>query len=127
VDALRRQIFRTLFSENWPHGVEPAVDAALLGRYYERFAHDAVAIARQVSYLVTGPDPRTMMWAATAHCHRGKTNRPRCISPDNGRPSCHPIDRDECPSGLLSVRLRLESLWQRTVNPSADAFQGSNP
>jgi phosphate transport system protein len=57
VDALRRRIFRILFSEDWSHGVEPAVDAALIGRYYERFADHAVAIARQVSFLVTGLPP----------------------------------------------------------------------
>ncbi|HKR50204.1 MAG TPA: phosphate signaling complex protein PhoU [Pseudonocardiaceae bacterium] len=57
VDALRRQIFRILLSENWSHGVEPAVDAALIGRYYERFADHAVAIARQVDFLVTGQPP----------------------------------------------------------------------
>ncbi|MGH3786566.1 MAG: phosphate signaling complex protein PhoU [Pseudonocardiaceae bacterium] len=57
VDALRRQIFRILLAENWSHGVEPAVDAALIGRYYERFADHAVAIARQVSFLVTGLPP----------------------------------------------------------------------
>ncbi|MGH3600255.1 MAG: phosphate signaling complex protein PhoU [Pseudonocardiaceae bacterium] len=54
VDALRRRVFHILFSEDWSHGVEPAVDAALIGRYYERFADHAVAIARQVSFLVTG-------------------------------------------------------------------------
>lgn len=57
VDALRRQSFRILLSENWSHGVEPAVDTALIGRYYERFADHAVAIARQVSFLVTGLPP----------------------------------------------------------------------
>jgi phosphate transport system protein len=57
VDALRRRIFQILFSEDWSHGVEPAVDAALIGRYYERFADHAVAIARQVSFLVTGLPP----------------------------------------------------------------------
>jgi phosphate transport system protein len=57
VDALRRQIFRMLFAENWSHGVEPAVDTALIGRYYERFADHAVAIARQVGYLATGELP----------------------------------------------------------------------
>jgi phosphate transport system protein len=57
VDALRRQTFRILFSTDWSHGVEPAVDAALIGRYYERFADHAVAIARQVSFLVTGLSP----------------------------------------------------------------------
>jgi phosphate transport system protein len=58
VDALRRQIFRILFTEDWSHGVEPAVDTALIGRYYERFADHAVAIARQVSFLVTGLPPQ---------------------------------------------------------------------
>ncbi|MGH4014505.1 MAG: phosphate signaling complex protein PhoU [Pseudonocardiaceae bacterium] len=57
VDALRRQLFRILFSEDWSHGVEPAVDTALIGRYYERFADHAVAIARQVGYLATGKLP----------------------------------------------------------------------
>jgi phosphate transport system protein len=49
VDALRRQIFQILFSKDWSHGVELAVDAALIGRYYERFADHAVAIARKVT------------------------------------------------------------------------------
>ncbi|MGH3889936.1 MAG: phosphate signaling complex protein PhoU [Pseudonocardiaceae bacterium] len=54
IDALLRQLFRTLFAENWSHGVEPAVRAALVGRYYERFADHAVAIASQVCNLSTG-------------------------------------------------------------------------
>ncbi|MGH3800554.1 MAG: phosphate signaling complex protein PhoU [Pseudonocardiaceae bacterium] len=54
IDALLRQLFRTLFAENWSHGVEPAVRAALVGRYYERFADHAVAIASQVCNLATG-------------------------------------------------------------------------
>lgn len=33
--------------ENWSHGVEQAVKAALVGRYYERFYDHAVAISRQ--------------------------------------------------------------------------------
>jgi phosphate transport system protein len=57
VDALRRRSFRILFSKDWSYGVEPAVDAALIGRYYERSADHAVAIARQVSYFVTGLAP----------------------------------------------------------------------
>jgi phosphate transport system protein len=52
VDTLHRHLFHILFAEDWSHGVEPAVDAALIGRYYERFADHAVAIARQVRYLV---------------------------------------------------------------------------
>ncbi len=54
IDALLRQLLRTVFAENWSHGVEPAVHAALVGRYYERFADHAVAIVRQVDYLATG-------------------------------------------------------------------------
>ncbi len=57
VDTLRRQLFGILFAEDWAHGVEPAVDVALIGRYYERFADHAVAIARLVGYRVTGQLP----------------------------------------------------------------------
>ncbi|MGH3570519.1 MAG: PhoU domain-containing protein [Pseudonocardiaceae bacterium] len=53
VDGLRHRIRHILSSPDWPHGVEPAVDAALIDRYYERFADHAVAIARQVSFLPT--------------------------------------------------------------------------
>lgn len=54
VDALLRQLFDILLAEDWSHGVEQAVDAALIGRYYERFGDHAVAIARGVCYRVTG-------------------------------------------------------------------------
>ncbi|HET9258221.1 MAG TPA: phosphate signaling complex protein PhoU [Pseudonocardiaceae bacterium] len=57
VDALRRRVFQILFAEHWSHGIEPAVDAALIGRYYERFADHAVAIAGQVNFIVTGLPP----------------------------------------------------------------------
>jgi phosphate transport system protein len=54
MDALRRSSFRVMLDEAWPYGVEPAVDIALLGRYYERIADHAVSLARRVVYLVTG-------------------------------------------------------------------------
>lgn len=54
VDVLLRHLFGLLFAEDWSHGVEQAVDAALIGRYYERFGDHAVAIARGVCYRVTG-------------------------------------------------------------------------
>ena len=54
VDALLRHLFGILFADGWSHGVEPAVDAALIGRYYERFGDHAVAIAQGVCYRVTG-------------------------------------------------------------------------
>lgn len=54
MDQLRRSLFRTLLSDDWGHGVEPAIDLALLGRYYERIGDHAVSMARRVVYLVTG-------------------------------------------------------------------------
>lgn len=57
IDKLRRNSFRELLSSDWTHGVEPAVDIALLGRYYERIADHAVSIARRVVFLVTGEGP----------------------------------------------------------------------
>lgn len=57
MDALHRRMFETLVSDSWPHGVAAAVDAALLGRYYERYADHVVNAADQVIYLVTGETP----------------------------------------------------------------------
>jgi phosphate transport system protein len=54
MDQLRRSSFRVMLADDWAHGVEPAVDIALLGRYYERIADHAVSLARRVVYLVTG-------------------------------------------------------------------------
>jgi phosphate transport system protein len=54
MDQLRRSSFRLMLADSWPHGVEPAVDLALLGRYYERIADHAVSLAERVVYLVTG-------------------------------------------------------------------------
>ncbi len=54
MDQLRRSSFQVMLDDSWPHGVEPAVDIALLGRYYERIADHAVSLARRVVYLVTG-------------------------------------------------------------------------
>ena len=54
MDLLRKDLFRSLLGDSWTHGVEPAVDIALLGRYYERIGDHAVSMARRVVYLVTG-------------------------------------------------------------------------
>ncbi len=54
MDRLRRGLLRSLLSADWEHGVEPAIDLALLGRYYERIGDHAVSMARRVVYLVTG-------------------------------------------------------------------------
>ncbi len=57
MDRLRRSMFRTLLSDDWDAGVEPAVDMALLGRYYERIGDHAVSLARRIVFLVTGQHP----------------------------------------------------------------------
>ncbi|WP_372729229.1 phosphate signaling complex protein PhoU [Nocardioides sp.] len=57
MDQLRRTSFTELLSDGWEHGVEAAVDIALLGRYYERIADHAVSVANRVVFVVTGHNP----------------------------------------------------------------------
>ena len=57
MDQLRRLSFTELLSEDWAHGVEAAVDIALLGRYYERIADHAVSVANRIVFVVTGHNP----------------------------------------------------------------------
>lgn len=57
VDQLRRKSFSDLLDSSWTHGIESAVDIALLGRYYERIADHAVSVANRVVYVVTGENP----------------------------------------------------------------------
>ncbi len=54
MDDLQRDLYKRLDDGSWGHSTETAVDMALLGRYYERYADHAVSIARRVVYLVTG-------------------------------------------------------------------------
>jgi phosphate transport system protein len=54
MDDLNRTLFAVLLSPTWAHGVESAVDGALLGRFYERFADHAVNAGRRMYFLVTG-------------------------------------------------------------------------
>ena len=49
MDALHRKLFTLLLSPHWTHGTEAAIDMTLLGRYYERYADHAVAVARRTS------------------------------------------------------------------------------
>jgi|SRR5829696_774956 len=57
MDDLHRHLFTVMMSPDWPHGVASAVDCALLGRYYERYADHAVSVGRQVVFVVTGHMP----------------------------------------------------------------------
>jgi phosphate transport system protein len=51
-----------LIDHKWQDGVCSAVDVALLGRFYERFADHAVEIGRRVVFEATGglPDHKQM-------------------------------------------------------------------
>ena len=57
MDQLGRGSFTQLLGDDWQHGVEAAVDIALLGRYYERIADHAVSVANRVVFVVTGQFP----------------------------------------------------------------------
>ena len=57
MDDLHRHLFSVLMAPSWPHGVAPAIDITLLGRFYERYADHAVTVARRVVYVVTGQMP----------------------------------------------------------------------
>lgn len=57
MDALRRRLFTIVLSPGWTRGTEAAIDMTLLGRYYERYADHAVAVARHTIFIVTGARP----------------------------------------------------------------------
>ena len=58
MDQLRVTTFSQLLGgPEWRHGIESAVDIALLGRYYERIADHAVSVAHRVVFVVTGQHP----------------------------------------------------------------------
>jgi phosphate transport system protein len=61
MDDLHRHLFTVLMDHSWPHGVAPAVDITLLGRFYERYADHAVAVARRIVFIVTGQMPGPLM------------------------------------------------------------------
>jgi phosphate transport system protein len=55
IDDLHRRLLTVLMDDRaWMHGIPAAVDVALLGRFYERFADHAVEIGRRVVFQVTG-------------------------------------------------------------------------
>src|ERR1700754_3286614 len=58
MDDLHIQLFKVMLSPDWPYGAETAIDGALLGRFYERYADHAVNAGHHVIYLVTGEQPQ---------------------------------------------------------------------
>ncbi|GGQ42079.1 phosphate signaling complex protein PhoU [Couchioplanes azureus] len=54
MDDLERDLFKVLLDDDWPYGAETAIDGALLGRFYERYADHAVNSGQHMIYLITG-------------------------------------------------------------------------
>ena len=54
MNDLHLQLMSALMGPEWKWGVSAAVDVALLGRFYERYADQAVQVARRVIFLATG-------------------------------------------------------------------------
>lgn len=54
VDDLHRYLLSTVTGKTWEGTSRAAVDAALIGRFYERYADHCVNVAARIVYLVTG-------------------------------------------------------------------------
>jgi phosphate transport system protein len=54
IDALYREILAVVQHPAGAFSVREAVDVALLARFFERFADQAVAVTRRLDYVVTG-------------------------------------------------------------------------
>lgn len=54
MNQLHRELFTLVMDSQWHHGAAAAIDVVLLGRFYERFADHAVAIAGRVIFRSTG-------------------------------------------------------------------------
>lgn len=57
VDDIHSHIMTKVTSDSWPHSSREAVEIALLGRFYERFADHTVNVAAQIVFLTTGLNP----------------------------------------------------------------------
>ena len=58
MDDLHQHLFAVLMDhDGWKHGIPAAIDVALLGRFYERFADHAVEVGRRVVFQATGTLP----------------------------------------------------------------------
>ena len=59
LDLLHSEFIESLFEHQSDTGLQPAVQLALIGRYYERIGDHAVNMGERIAYMVTGtlPDP----------------------------------------------------------------------
>lgn len=59
MDHLHEELLGMVLSPRWHYSVTAAVDLTLLGRYYERFADNAVEVGRRTIFLATGETAET--------------------------------------------------------------------
>jgi phosphate transport system protein len=57
IDGIEKNLLASVSNTEWRHGIRAGIDVALLARYYERFADQAVSIARRLDYAATGTLP----------------------------------------------------------------------
>lgn len=84
MNELHQGLLRLVSDDRWPHSVMAAVDVALLGRFYERFADHAVEVAASLTFQITGqwPHPPTpagqLSWKPSVESSAGlPSRRPR--------------------------------------------------
>jgi phosphate transport system protein len=58
VDELHAAVLREITAPTWPHGVPAATCLALVARFYERYADQAVSVAKRAEFVGTGVTPR---------------------------------------------------------------------
>jgi phosphate transport system protein len=58
VDELHASVLRLITGKDWQHGVPSATCLALVARFYERFADQAVSVAKRLEFVRTGVTPR---------------------------------------------------------------------
>jgi phosphate transport system protein len=54
VDKVHSGIMMRITGPDWQDGVAAAINATLLGRFYERFADQVVSVARRLDFAITG-------------------------------------------------------------------------
>jgi phosphate transport system protein len=57
VDRLYREVLQRLGDPDWDEGIRAGVDLAVAARFFERFADQAVTVARRLVYARTGELP----------------------------------------------------------------------
>jgi phosphate transport system protein len=59
VDRLHAELMRQISAKDFAHGPQTAATLALVVRFYERFADQAVSVARRLDFAATGETPHS--------------------------------------------------------------------